>query len=77
MAIHFICPSCGAKHERGYVDGVSTFRCLSCGYLGHGFHADPEIDRDVYADHLAGNAINHAAGIPEEQLPGVAEGSPE
>ena len=34
--IHFQCPTCGAEHRRGFVDGVSLFRCLRCGYQGHG-----------------------------------------
>jgi rubredoxin len=36
MVVHFTCPQCGAKHDRGYVDGYSTFRCLRCGYSGTG-----------------------------------------
>jgi ribosomal protein L37AE/L43A len=34
--IQFICPTCGKGHRRGYVDGVSVFRCLGCGYTGEG-----------------------------------------
>ena len=30
----FTCPQCGAQHNRGWVDGVETFRCLRCGYVG-------------------------------------------
>jgi len=66
--IQFECPSCGAHHGRGFVDGVSLFRCLRCGYQGHGFHADPEIDRAVYADHCAANELNRSLGIPEAPL---------
>ena len=25
------CPQCGRGHGRGFVDGVSSFRCLHCG----------------------------------------------
>lgn len=63
--IHFVCPTCSAEHWRGFVDGVSVFRCLHCGYQGHGFHPDPEIDREVYADHLAGNEYLRSVGLPE------------
>ena len=30
----FTCPECGAQHDRGWVDGVETYRCLRCGYVG-------------------------------------------
>lgn len=30
----FTCPECGAQHNRGWVDGVETYRCLGCGYVG-------------------------------------------
>lgn len=30
--IHFVCPSCGAQHDRGFLDGVCVFRCFGCGY---------------------------------------------
>jgi rubredoxin len=30
----FTCPECGAQHDRGWVDGVETYRCLGCGYVG-------------------------------------------
>lgn len=63
--IRFECPTCGAGHTRGMVNGVDVFRCLRCGYMGHGFHADPEVDRSVYAEHMAANAWNRAHGIPE------------
>ena len=62
--IKFECPCCKARHERGYVDGVSLFRCLRCGYVGHGHHPDPEIDRGVHADVLAGQAADARAGMP-------------
>lgn len=67
-AIQFQCPVCAARHDRGFVDGVCTFRCFGCGYLGHGFHPDPSIDKAVYADHLAANALNRQAGVPEVPL---------
>jgi Zn ribbon nucleic-acid-binding protein len=67
-AISFKCPTCNAEHTRGFIDGVSLFRCLRCGYQGHGFHSDPEIDRQVFADHEAANAISRALGISETPL---------
>lgn len=66
--IHFQCPACNAEHWRGFLDGVSLFRCLRCGYQGHGFHPDSDIDRDVYADHVEANAISRALGLPETPL---------
>lgn len=66
--IKFECPTCSATHERGFIDGVSLFRCLQCGHTGHGFHTDPEIDRAVYEDHVAANAWSRAHGIPETPL---------
>ena len=66
--IHFHCPVCDAEHWRGFVDGVSLFRCLRCGYAGHGFHGDPTIDREIYADHCAANAINRSLGLSETPL---------
>lgn len=68
--IVFECPACTTTHRRGYVDGVSLFRCLRCGYQGHGWHPDPEIDRGVHQDYLEGNAANRAAGVPEVPGPG-------
>jgi len=32
--IRFKCPDCGARHDRGYLNGVDIFRCLHCGYTG-------------------------------------------
>ena len=66
--IIFECPSCGARHDRGFVDGVCMFRCLRCGYQGHGFHPDAEIDRQVYADHLDANRCLRELGLPEIPL---------
>lgn len=66
--IHFQCPTCDAEHHRGFIDGVSLFRCLRCDYHGYGFHSDPAIDRQVYEDHLAANAISRSLGIPETPL---------
>lgn len=65
MSIKFHCPTCAAAHDRGFVNGVSVFRCLRCGYQGHGFHSDPAIDREVYAQHVASNATNRALGLDE------------
>lgn len=66
--IEFECPACGARHQRGFVDGVNTFRCLGCGYQGHGFSADRAIDRDVLMEHEAANAMNRSLGVPEVPL---------
>ena len=67
--IKFTCPRCNAQHERGYVDGVRTFRCLLCGYLGRGFHPDAEIDAEVTAAIDQANAWNRAHGLPEDHGP--------
>lgn len=66
-SIKFICPCCAAEHERGYVDGATVFRCLGCGYMGHGFHSDAEIDRELFTEHAAANAWSRARGLPEEE----------
>ncbi len=68
VEIRFKCPTCGAEHTRGFVDGVDTFRCLACGYQGHGFHPDRAIDRAVFLDHQLGNALNRSLGVPEVPL---------
>lgn len=65
---NFICPQCFASHRRGFVDGVCVFRCLRCGYQGHGFHADLEIDREVYSDFLEANKHLRSVGLPEIPL---------
>ncbi len=65
---HFQCPTCGAEHRRGFVDGISLFRCLGCGYQGHGFSADRDIDAAIYADHLAANAHLRSSGLEEVPL---------
>lgn len=66
--VRFECPVCHVTHRRGFVDGVSVFRCLSCGYQGHGFHPDAAIDEDVYQQHCESNAWNRSRGIPEVPL---------
>lgn len=30
----FVCPKCGHTHTRGPVNGVDSYRCLNCGYVG-------------------------------------------
>jgi Zn ribbon nucleic-acid-binding protein len=65
MSIQFECPTCGARHARGFVNGVDVFRCLRCGYSGYGHHTDPEIDAAVQAEHVEINALHRALGIPE------------
>jgi len=54
--IRFKCPSCGARHERGYVDGVSLFRCLHCGYQGTK-NADEDFDPRTEADAQIARAL--------------------
>jgi len=44
-AIKFKCPTCGARHERGYFNATDTFRCLRCGYVGQQ-NAHPEAPPD-------------------------------
>jgi hypothetical protein len=66
--IRFECPGCGARHTRGFVNGVNVFRCLRCGYAGHGFSTDFESDRLAYAEHCENNALHRALGIPEVPL---------
>jgi Zn ribbon nucleic-acid-binding protein len=63
--IQFECPTCGARHQRGFLNGVDIFRCLRCGYVGHGHHTDPEIDRQVQAELVETNEWNRAHGIRE------------
>lgn len=66
--IKFECPTCGTTHGRGFLDGVSVFRCLKCGHQGHGFHPDHAIDLEIFAEHQSNNAFNRAAGLPEVPL---------
>ena len=66
MTIHFQCPTCSATHDRGYLDGVSLFRCLHCGYVGYGHHPDIAIDAEVHADIQAANAANTSLGLQAE-----------
>lgn len=66
--IVFECPSCGARHTRGFLNGVDVFRCLHCGYVGHGFHTDPEIDRAMLVEHNVNNAVNRRHGVREVPL---------
>lgn len=61
--IHFTCPRCGAHHDRGYVNGVDAFRCLRCGYVGHGLHPDPDIDAAVWRDQQLARRWEQAHGI--------------
>jgi hypothetical protein len=66
--ILFECPTCGAHHTRGFVNGVDVFRCLRCGYMGHGFSDDPEADRLAHEEHVENNAWNRAHGVREVPL---------
>jgi rubredoxin len=42
----FTCPECGAQHDRGWVDGVETYRCLGCGYTGKNSNPRPMSDEE-------------------------------
>lgn len=65
-AIRFDCPSCGAHHERGYHMGtVGVFRCLGCGYVGHGHHPEPEIDAAIDDEIQQNRAWDRAHRLPE------------
>jgi len=64
-AIHFTCPACGRKHDRGWFNGVDVFRCLHCDYVGHGFHQDPEVDREVGQEIRENQQWNREHGLPE------------
>jgi rubredoxin len=66
--IHFECPHCKATHDRGYFDGVDTFRCLGCGYVGYGFHADEEIDAGIGRDIREAQKWNRDHGLPEGEF---------
>lgn len=62
-SIQFVCPRCDASHDRGFVDGVDTFRCLGCGYVGHGWHPDADIDAGMHEEFLTGQQLDAAAGL--------------
>jgi rubredoxin len=66
--IHFECPRCKATHDRGYFDGVDTFRCLRCGYVGHGFHPDEAIDAGIGRDIREAQKWNRDHGLPEGEF---------
>jgi rubredoxin len=59
----FVCPSCGDSHGRGPVNGVDSYRCLKCGYVGRGHHPDPEIDAEVAADAKDAEDWDRAHGV--------------
>lgn len=62
----FTCPGCGASHDRGYVNGVDPiYRCLHCGYSGHGFHPDQKIDREIGREIRANQAVDRELGLGE------------
>lgn len=67
--IRFACPGCNAQHDRGYLNGVDLFRCLGCGYVGHGHHPDAEADRAIHLDIAAANEVNRSLGLPEDWTP--------
>lgn len=60
----FTCPKCSAQHTRGPMLGtINTYRCLSCGYTGHGHHPDAGIDAEVEGERLDNEAWNMAHGM--------------
>lgn len=65
LAIHFTCPRCDARHSRGYLGGVTMlFRCLGCGYVGHGLHPDEAIDQAAYDELVESVALDARLGLP-------------
>lgn len=63
--IEFRCPNCAATHRRGYLNGTDVFRCLACGYTGHGFHPDEQIDAEIGRDIREAQRVNRSLGLPE------------
>lgn len=61
--IEFTCPKCAATHDRGFVDGTDVFRCLSCGYIGHGWDEVPEIDQSLHEFYLDCCMVRLAHGV--------------
>jgi Zn ribbon nucleic-acid-binding protein len=45
------------------MNGVDTFRCLKCGYNGHGFHPDANIDQSVFEEERANNDLDRKMGV--------------
>lgn len=76
--IEFTCPTCGAQHNRGYVNGVDTFRCLKCGYVGprdvNTAPSSPMADRiaqltaDLFARDNRISELTEAASIARAEL---------
>lgn len=62
-AIHFACPRCEARHSRGYVNGVDLFRCLGCGYVGHGLHPDEDVDQAAFEEAVENVALDARLGL--------------
>lgn len=60
----FQCPVCERKHNRGFFGSPDNYRCLNCGYVGHGIHPDPEIDAAIGVEIRANQAWNVAHGLP-------------
>ena len=58
-SIGFKCPTCDAEHTRGFLDGVSLFRCLRC---DTGFTATPRlIDRSLQITRLPTRSVDLSA----------------
>ncbi len=62
-AIHFTCPRCERGHSRGYVNGVDLFRCLGCGYVGHGLHPDEGVDQAAFEEAAKNVALDASLGL--------------
>lgn len=64
-AIHFTCPRCDARHARGYFGGVpGLFRCMGCGYSGHGLHPDEQVDQELFVEIAESVALDARLGLP-------------
>lgn len=56
------CPKCGARHDRGPVNGVDGYRCLAC---GESFHGDDS--------RIAALVIELGSGAPVEVSPALGK----
>jgi len=72
----FVCPVCQRSHGRGQFGIASgSYRCLHCGYVGHGYHPDPQIDSDLWfaALELEQDSLQRGlgcfVGVPPEPCP--------
>lgn len=61
-ADEFTCPRCSASHTRGAVNGVDSYRCLNCGYVGPKVETPPapvaaHLQAEVLTDAIKGDAL--------------------